>query len=89
MPYFPYSPCVIINANDIFLVLVKKFEKIKYLTPDMATILIATSTAGKKRIKPSFVATKQVMDKVEKVSKRLLNVRMRYNPLQRTTGRTR
>lgn len=39
----------------------------RHLTPDMATIIVATSNAGRKGLKPSSVATNHVRDEVEDV----------------------
>lgn len=41
----------------------------RHPTPDIATILVANSTTGKKGLNPSSVGGKQVKDQVERVSK--------------------
>lgn len=47
----------------------ENFEKMRYPTPDMATILAAISIAGRKGLKTSSVADKQVRDQVLRVSR--------------------
>lgn len=48
---------------------VENFEKMRHPTPDMATILAATFTIRRKRLKLSSVARKRARDQIEKVSK--------------------
>lgn len=56
-------------VSDFPIYFTENFEKRSHLTPNMASILAATSAARRKGLKFSSVATKQVRDQVEKIDK--------------------
>lgn len=56
-------------VSDFHIYFTENFEKRSHHTPDMASILAATSTTRRKGLKFSSVATKQIRDQVEKISK--------------------